>query len=79
MFAFDPRRAAAQAEATRDPDGGRPMYLPGARAIETLSARSCRWPLGEVDDEDFRFCGQLRTRGSYCAEHAGMSGRGNGR
>ena len=48
------------------------FYLPpAARRILDLRSADCRWPLGEVGDEDFRFCAAPRHgRGSYCAHHA---------
>jgi GcrA cell cycle regulator len=38
--------------------------------LTKLSADTCRWPLGDPQDENFRFCG-CRTGGStYCEYHA---------
>ncbi len=42
---------------------------PGARAVARLTVMGCRWPIGEIDNEGFRFCGHLRERGSYCPAH----------
>lgn len=52
---------------------------PGARAVRDAVANGCRWPLGEVADEAFRFCGQPRVRGSYCGCHAPLSRKGRKR
>ena len=50
-----------------------------AAAVAACSPAACRWPLGEVDDEAFRFCGAPRRRGSYCAAHGEVSRRGGAR
>lgn len=35
-----------------------------------LRINSCRWPIGELKDEDFHFCGkECQTGKPYCAEH----------
>ncbi len=52
---------------------------PGARAVRDAVPGTCRWPLGEVGDAGFRFCGAARARGSYCALHTPLSRRGRGR
>lgn len=33
-------------------------------------APTCKWPIGDPLDDDFRFCGEEATKGSYCEEHA---------
>lgn len=76
MVSVEVARAHASLVTPPELDGGYFSALPGGRAIAALSARSCRWPLGAVADEGFRFCGQPRTRQSYCAAHASMSRRG---
>lgn len=48
---------------------------PGARAIRDVAPGACRWPLGEVGEAGFRFCGAARVKGSYCALHAPLSRR----
>ena len=36
-----------------------------------LEAHSCRWPIGNPDQNDFGFCGREKPkRGSYCDQHA---------
>lgn len=38
--------------------------------MEELTAGMCKWPEGEPDQEDFRFCGQPAIEGKpYCAVH----------
>lgn len=33
--------------------------------------RQCKWPVGEIGDADFHFCGAPRAgHRSYCASHA---------
>jgi hypothetical protein len=50
------------------------LYLPpGAQAIEATAALGCRWPVGEVDEPDFHFCGAPRRSGSYCPTHLSLS------
>lgn len=40
------------------------------KAVLSLKANSCRYPLGTVGDEDFHFCCQPQQPGkSYCTEH----------
>jgi GcrA cell cycle regulator len=44
--------------------------------IHTLTARGCRWPIGEPDQAGFGFCGRLcDTQGPYCTGHAPMAVR----
>jgi len=44
--------------------------LPGA-SLDGLTARSCRWPIGDPKASTFGFCGCDRREGSsYCAAHA---------
>ena len=48
------------------PDCRRPATI----AIESLTAQSCRYPIGDPRKPGFRFCGRRRTAGSsFCAEH----------
>ena len=36
-----------------------------------LETHSCRWPIGNPDQNDFGFCGREKpARGSYCDQHA---------
>ena len=38
--------------------------------ILMLTEKTCKWPIGEPSDSDFRFCGLNRAPGSvYCEEH----------
>ncbi len=54
-----------------------PYLPPAASAVMGLGSRDCRWPLGEIGDADFGFCGGARLpRGSYCAVHARIAGAG---
>lgn len=50
--------------------------LPGV-TFDALTFRSCRWPYGDVGDDDFRYCGEPREAGcgSYCAAHHGLAYR----
>jgi GcrA cell cycle regulator len=42
---------------------------PGCR-FDELTATACRWPIGEVGEADFGFCGeQTIPHASYCAHH----------
>lgn len=44
--------------------------LPTA-SILGLEIHSCRWPIGNPDQNDFGFCGREKpARGSYCDQHA---------
>jgi len=48
-----------------------PVELPsaciGGATILTLTARMCRWPLGDPQSDDFRFCGRMKAlEVSYC-------------
>lgn len=41
-----------------------------ARAVLTLAAGQCRFPLGHLQDADFHFCGSPQREGaSYCEAH----------
>ncbi|MBP6860353.1 MAG: hypothetical protein KBC38_02230 [Candidatus Pacebacteria bacterium] len=53
----------------------------GAVTVENLSADICRWPIGDPQQKDFRFCGRkaghLRKSGRkspYCEGHDRMAG-----
>jgi hypothetical protein len=49
------------------PDGG------AVTAIWTLTAGSCRFPIGSPDSAAFRFCGKDRLPGhSYCRAHCAV-------
>ena len=41
-----------------------------AVALEDLEPHHCRWPIGDPQSSNFRFCGKRRRLGaSYCQEH----------
>lgn len=40
----------------------------GLRTIMTVGFGECRWPIGDVRDDDFSLCG-LSAEGSYCEKH----------
>ncbi|MGO9171987.1 MAG: GcrA family cell cycle regulator [Rhodomicrobium sp.] len=47
---------------------------PAADALEALPDSCCRWPIGEVNDMGFRFCGKKRHfKSSYCGVHEILS------
>ncbi|MBL7045751.1 MAG: global cell cycle regulator GcrA-like protein [Parcubacteria group bacterium] len=44
--------------------------------IFSLTARTCRWPIGDPRDTDFHFCGaDSKTGQPYCDYHAAMAYR----
>lgn len=52
-------------------------YLPpGAAATQALKRGCCRWPLGDVEADAFRFCLAPTQRGAYCPAHYGLALRG---
>ena len=53
--------------------------LPAALAVEAVHWSGCRWPIGEVHEDGFRFCNDPRRRGSYCERHRRLATRGGGR
>lgn len=47
------------------PEGGH-----GIMTLLDLRINSCRWPIGELKDENFHFCGkECQTGKPYCPEH----------
>jgi GcrA cell cycle regulator len=44
--------------------------IPLRLSLEELTDKTCRWPIGDVHQEGFGFCGTERTHGSYCGYHA---------
>ncbi len=46
-----------------------PFSAEGVRLMD-LREHSCRFPIGEPDADGYRFCGERKARGSYCAYHA---------
>jgi len=48
--------------------------------LADMSSRSCRWPSGDPQHADFRFCGHTVKEGKpYCAEHCDIAYVGHGR
>jgi len=48
--------------------------LPPIFTLADMSSRSCRWPSGDPQQADFRFCGHTAIEGKpYCAEHCGIA------
>ena len=47
------------------------VFIPGPVGVVDVQWSHCRWPLNDpLAGADFRFCGQEKMRGSYCAAHA---------
>lgn len=77
------RKRAAEAPPETPPEAPpEPLPLktePGAGttaalAIELLAPGDCRWPIGDPQDDTFRFCGAKRAGvSSYCAYHKHQS------
>lgn len=41
------------------------------KSLATLTECTCRWPIGDPQDDDFRFCGKQKVPGlPYCEFHA---------
>jgi len=48
--------------------------------ITDLSSSTCRWPIGDPKESNFRFCGATVFHGkSYCAEHCDLAYVGSGK
>jgi GcrA cell cycle regulator len=48
--------------------------LHGGVALLDLKTSSCRWPIGDPAEEDFRFCGARTAPGeTYCSCHAELA------
>lgn len=42
--------------------------------LTELDNHTCRWPIGDPKDEDFRFCGcKVKTGQTYCEEHSAIA------
>ncbi len=42
--------------------------------LAEMSSQSCRWPSGDPQHADFRFCGHKVQEGKpYCVEHCGVA------
>jgi len=68
------RVAEREAPAPQEAPVRRPaevVPLRGGVTLLELRTASCRWPLGDPSDADFRFCGARTSEGdTYCAAHA---------
>lgn len=55
--------------------GSRFCALPTSRLVTLMevTADQCKWPIGDVRSEEFRFCGAPVSRNSYCYTHGLMS------
>jgi len=54
------------------PELGPPPDLPVT--VQTLTDRSCRWPIGDPKADGFHFCGRTKPAGGpYCHHHAGIA------
>jgi len=66
--------AAALADAPIEPlpvMTDKPAPAGQRRTLLDLEAHHCRWPIGDVHDADFHFCGATKVAGlSYCLAHA---------
>ncbi len=50
------------------------MAPEGGATILTLTASTCRWPIGDPGDEDFRFCGgPSSSEQPYCEYHSQLA------
>ncbi|MBU4436378.1 MAG: GcrA family cell cycle regulator [Alphaproteobacteria bacterium] len=69
-------RQAAPATMTAPRSAAIRLATPGVELSATasilgLEIHSCRWPIGNPDQNDFGFCGREKTaRVSYCDQHA---------
>ncbi len=66
-------RALYQADAEPYVPQAEELVIPAneRRSIETLTEASCRWPIGDPQDEAFHFCGKNKLTGlPYCEFHA---------
>jgi GcrA cell cycle regulator len=47
----------------------------GKKTVATLRPWDCRWPIGHPGQDDFHFCGKVRSskHESYCDDHAKRS------
>lgn len=61
--AIEPTLAQKMPNACSDVRGAR-------QSIAALRSESCRWPIGDPLNPDFRFCGEEKIAGtSYCLDH----------
>lgn len=48
-----------------------PADFPDRVKLQDLNSRSCRWPIGDPQHDDFGFCGKQSVTGlPYCEHHA---------
>lgn len=63
------RRSSFRAHPPTDPIASREFEkVTPTRTLETLDPRECRFPIGDVGDPEFGFCGRS-AQGSYCPLH----------
>lgn len=43
------------------------------RSILNLNDKTCKWPIGHPDEDDFHFCGCPTTNSPYCSYHASLA------
>ncbi len=75
-----PQRSAPPAAAARPaappPAPVEPAPLPNGEfaTVLTLGSHICKWPIGDPDDPEFRFCGRHASAASpYCEAHARLA------
>src|SRR5690606_37886783 len=71
-----PPAVAAARPAAPPPAPVEAALLPSGEfaTVLTLGAHICKWPTGDPDDHDFRFCGRRSEGGSpYCEAHARLA------
>jgi len=75
-LAFVPVQKQEQPTPTRGSIEELTIPLPARVTLLELGEGVCRWPLGEPQSIDFRFCGARSTgKGVYCSHHAGIAYR----
>lgn len=53
------------------PAAENPADFPDRVTLQKLTDKSCRWPIGDPQHEDFGFCGKDKVTGlPYCEHHA---------
>jgi GcrA cell cycle regulator len=74
--ATDPRVRVARKELPLDvapDDAPAGVGLTTAEKVLALSPGTCRWPCGDPDHPDFRFCGSPVANEPYCDHHRAMA------
>src|SRR5262249_58752565 len=61
--------APEQTALTRAEMGAFAGLSPAAAAVVALSPKSCRFPIGDPQDRDFRFCDDPVVAPPYCERH----------